>query len=150
MTVSQGDLLLGFAKINSAGTGYTGNTYVYNLGAASGYRSGVTPVALPNLNADLAATLGSGWANDTAIRWGVVGVVGSASSVIGGDPARTTYFSRDYLGAPEGSDPLSLSANQRGTLSTNLEAYINAMNGIDENGAASGGGDLPEQWHQQL
>lgn len=139
MTVSQGDLLLGFAKINSSGTGYTGNTYVYNLGMASGYRNGAAPVALPNLNADLTDTFGSGWANDATIRWGIAGVVSSTSSVIEGDPARTTYFSRDYLGAPEGSDPLSLSANQRGTLSTNLEAYINTMNGIDENGATGGG-----------
>lgn len=139
LSVQQGDLLLGFAKVNSSGTGYEGNTFVYNLGLASSYRDGAATPALPNLNVDLTAAFGSGWAGDSSVRWGVVGVVGSTSATIAGDPARTTYFSRDFLGSSRGSEPVTFSQNQRGALTINLEGFFSYMNGIAENGAASGG-----------
>lgn len=140
LTVSPGDLLMGFAKVNAGGTGYEGQTYVFNLGASQGYRGGLElPTSLGNFNADLTTAFGSGWANDAAVRWGIVGVVGPSDSLTNGDPARTTYFSQDYLGEPGGSAPVAFSSSNRGSLSTNLKSFFNSMNGIVEGSAVNGG-----------
>ncbi len=140
LTVSPGDLLMGFAKVNAGGTGYEGQTYVFNLGASQGYRGGMElPVSLGNFNADLSTAFGSGWANDATVRWGIVGVVGPSDPLTGGDPARTTYFSQDYLGEAGGSAAVVFSSSNRGSLSTNLKSFFNSMNGIAANGAVDGG-----------
>lgn len=140
LTVTAGDLLMGFAKVNAGGTGYEGSTYVYNLGASTGYRETITPpMVIDNLNTDLTSAFGAGWANDPTVRWGIVGVVGPTDPVTNGDPARTTYLSQDYQGSLGGSDPFVLSSSARGSLSTNLKSFFNSMNGIAENGAVDGG-----------
>lgn len=140
LTVVPGDLLMGFAKVNAGGTGYQGSTYVYNLGPSVNFRQAGSPSGpIDNINTDLAATFGAGWANDTSIRWGIVGVVGATDATTNGDPARTTYFSQDYLGSARGSAAIVLSSSQRGSLSTNLRSFFTQKNGIPENGAVDGG-----------
>jgi hypothetical protein len=144
LTATPGNLLMGFAKVNAGGTGYEGSTYVYNLGPSTNYREAAgTPIVIDNINTDLAATFGPGWANDPTVRWGIVGVVGPTDPLTNGDPARTTYFSQDYLGAPGGSAAIILSSSARGSLSTNLRSFFTSMNGIAENGAVDGGAVYP-------
>ena len=54
LTIAPGDLLFGVYQVNSAGTGVTPNTYVYNLGAGSNYHEGgVGQGVLANIGADL-------------------------------------------------------------------------------------------------
>jgi hypothetical protein len=144
LTATPGDLLMGFAKVNAAGTGYEGSTYVYNLGPSTNFRESASPSsAIDNINTDLSAVFGAGWANDATVRWGVVGVVGPTDPLTNGDPARTTYFSQDYLGLAGGSAAIILSSSNRGSLSTNLKSFSNSMNGIPENGAVDGGAVYP-------
>lgn len=143
LTVMAGDLLMGFAKVNAGGTGYEGSTYVYNLGASLPFRQGTSPMVIDNISTDLATVFGAGWASDPTVRWGVVGVVGSTDLLTNGDPARTTYFSQDYLGEPGGSSTITLSSSNRGSLSTNLRSFFTSMNGIPENGAVDGGAIYP-------
>lgn len=131
---------MGFAKVNAAGTGYEGQTYVYNLGSSQSYRSGMAlPTSLGNFNADLSTAFGSSWYNDATVRWGIVGVVGPTDALTGGDPARTTYFSQDYLGEAGGSAAVTFNSSNRGSLSTNLKSFFNTMNGVAVNGAVDGG-----------
>jgi len=85
-----GDILVGFRA--TSGTGSTKNLVV-NLGAATALESATAAVDLGNINADLTATYGSGWAARTNLFWGAVGATGSFDA-IGTNPARTVYGSR--------------------------------------------------------
>jgi hypothetical protein len=140
LTIAPGDLLLGVYQVNSAGTGVTPNTYVYNLGAGSNYREGgVGQGVLANIGADLTTAFGSGWSSDGTVRAGVVGAVGSTDPLTNGDPARTVYFSQGFGTGPGDSTSVTLSSSQRGSASTALKSFAGAMVGTEPNGAIDGG-----------
>jgi hypothetical protein len=140
LTVAPGDLLMGFFKVNAAGTGVEANTYVYNLGAASLFREGTyVSMNIDNIGTDLASAFGGGWALDTTIRWGIVGVVGPTDPLTNGDPARTVYYSKDWNGTPRGSTGVTFSSTQMGSMATFISTFSAAMNGVSEGGAIDGG-----------
>ncbi|MEZ5327620.1 MAG: PEP-CTERM sorting domain-containing protein [Verrucomicrobiales bacterium] len=140
LTIAPGDLLMGFYQVNSSGTGVAANTYVYNLGGASGYREGGSGQGVfANIGADLTTAFGAGWSSDGTVRVGVVGAVGSTDALTNGDPARTVYFSQGFGAAPGDSTALTLSSSQRGSASTALKSFAEAMVGADVNGAVDGG-----------
>ncbi len=89
-SAANGDILVGFRA--TGGTGSTKNLVV-NIGAATALESATGTVNLGNINADLTATYGSGWATRNNLFWGAVGTVGSFNP-IGTNPARTVYGSR--------------------------------------------------------
>ena len=89
-SAANGDILVGFRA--TGGTGSTKNLVV-NIGAATALESATGTVNLGNINADLTATYGSGWATRNNLFWGAVGTVGSFNP-IGTNPAKTVYGSR--------------------------------------------------------
>jgi hypothetical protein len=85
-----GDVLLGFRATAAPGAS---TNLVVNLGQASQFTTAPTSITtVTNINADLVATYGAGWATRTNIFWGIAGATGSFAAV-GGDPANTTYAS---------------------------------------------------------
>ena len=95
MTYTAGDLLLGFQA--TAGDG-SSSTYVYNLGAGTGFRSHTSTGQIANLKADLDTIFGEGWYGRNNIYWGIAGVRDPAGSgpntVVNGDPRAAIYLSK--------------------------------------------------------
>jgi hypothetical protein len=96
---AKGDLLLGVQA--TGGTGATTNVF-FNLGPAHALRDNPNPAGvLVNLNDELTAAFGAGWAARTDLYFGVIGVksknapfgLGSVAPE-NGDPSRTIYVSR--------------------------------------------------------
>jgi len=103
MVYAPGDLILGFQATGGDGSS---NTYVYNLGAGTGFRDGTTTGLIANIGADLATTFGVGWFGRNDVYWGIAGVrdpsAGGPVGVVNGDPKATIYVSR-VAGAGAGS-----------------------------------------------
>ena len=144
LSVVPGDLLASFYSVD-AGNALGSQTYVYNLGPASGYREGtVVQGNIDNLANDLAQTFGPNWATNGEVRWGIVGVVGISDPVTLGDPARTSYYSQSFTGgSPASSAAFTLSSANRTGLAGAVKDYSVAMNGLSENGATDGGAQVP-------
>jgi hypothetical protein len=137
VTANFGDLVAAFYE--PTGTAAGANTYVINLGSAANMREGNLSVNI-DINDDLATAFGVDWANTNSVRMVVVGVVGSTSPVINGDPARTTYLSRDNNGLEGSASTFTLTSSNRGTASTQLTGVFTPLQaGINENGAVDGG-----------
>lgn len=93
VTFTAGDLILAVRATGGAGAG---NTYMVNLGAATGYRDATTDInSIVNINADLDATF-AGWENRSDVVWSLFGVRASSTldGVVDGDPGQTIYVSR--------------------------------------------------------
>jgi len=100
VTYSQGDLLMGFRATGGQGAG---TSYVVNIGSAAGFRdanptSSMTVSIAGNINADLTATYGDGWASREDILWGVVGTP-SNTATVASDVAPTLYASKPGITA---------------------------------------------------
>jgi len=161
----EGDLALAFYQVISGVV--QSNTYVVNLGQASLYRentqnnvsvSTVNPgIASSNIDADLDATFGAGWANDGTVFWLLVGGVSSGGTPdpffpgtqpTSGDPARTTYFSKaraslnSNSNAPGSTVSGTLSSTNRGFFTTNVISFLSGsskgIDGFETNTATSG------------
>jgi hypothetical protein len=95
MTFTPGDILLGFQA--SGGDG-SSNTYVYNLGAGTGFRDGTTTGLIATIAGDLNDTFGLGWYGRSDLYWGIAGVrdqsAGGPNTVVNGDSKATIYVSR--------------------------------------------------------
>ena len=95
MTFTPGDIILGFQA--SGGDG-SSSTYVYNLGAGTGFRDGTTTGLIATIATDLNSTFGTGWYTRTDVYWGIAGVrdqsAGGPNTVVNGDPKATIYVSR--------------------------------------------------------
>lgn len=92
-----GDLVMFFQKTGSTNTVYArlGNAGVNFRGAAAG-PDVANQVAFLNINTELTAAFGAGWASDPAIYAGLAGVWGTSTTSAAlqdGDPHRTLYVS---------------------------------------------------------
>ena len=129
MTYTRGDLILGFQA--AAGDG-SGSTYVYNLGASTGFRNGTSTGQIANLKADLDGLFGEGWFSRNDVYWGIAGVrdpSGSGSvSVVNGDPRATIYISRPAA-VPGSSIPWDL-APSSATDSAETISVANAISSM--------------------
>lgn len=161
----EGDLALAFYQVVSGVV--QSNTYVVNLGQASLYRentqnnvpiSAVNPgIASSNIDADLDATFGPSWADSGTVFWLLVGGVSSGGTPdpffpgtqpTGGDPARTTYFSKarailnSNSNAPGTTVSGTLSLTNRGIFTTNVISFLSGsskgIDGFETNTATSG------------
>lgn len=98
-----GDLVLFFQKEGSTNTIYVslGNTATVFRGAAAG-PDAANLVDFLNINSELTAAFGAGWASDPQVYAGLAGVWGTSttSSLLqNGDPHRTLYVSSPRIGA---------------------------------------------------
>jgi len=112
------DLFIGFTKTGST------QDYLVNIGQASNYTS-QTPsttvtLSIGNIDTDLKAIFGSGYATDSTVQWGVIGT--TRLSTVGSDPAHTIYASR----AGDALTATPWTTGSSGTLST-ADAKIATM-----------------------
>jgi hypothetical protein len=157
---SDGDLAVVFYSATGSGssTVIAQNYYVYNLGPANLYREntqnnvsvGTINTSLSgNINADLTSTFGDGWAENTNLRWFVVGKVGQISALTNGDPAKTTYLSVRRASLDNGAAgtdpatpnfPTSISSSNRTGLTNAIDTFLRVAtnNGIAAAGATTG------------
>lgn len=159
ISLESGSLAVAFYQV--IGGVVQNNTYTFDLGQASLYRENtgfnvsVSTVngglASSNIGADLSAAFGAGWANDGTVRWMVLGNVGQSDSTVGGDPARTSYYSRavsTIAGSGVSTTIPTISGTNRGALSNNIEPFFDGINaatqtvGINPNGAIVGIGGV--------
>jgi hypothetical protein len=136
VNLTHGDLAIGFYQVISGVV--QSNTYVFDLGLAADYREtaayyqSVTTIASGpasgNIGADLVATFGADWYSSNTVRWIVVGNVGQTDPLTGGDPARTSYFSKAASTIPSGGGVSTtiptVSATNRGGLSNAIEPFF--------------------------
>jgi MYXO-CTERM domain-containing protein len=111
------------------------NTYVFDLGQASNYRENTglhTSVSTisggptnSNIGTDLVAVFGSNWANAGNVRWMVVGNVGQTDATVGGDTAKTSYYSRGKSNFAVGTTMPTVSAANRTGSGNAIEAFFN-------------------------
>src|ERR1035437_2648647 len=96
---NQGDLVLYFQEV---GAGASTNAVYVDLGSAATVFRGsstTTPVAsmynITNIDSTMTSAFGAGWATNTEIYVGTVGVYSTSTfnTVTNGDPARTLYVS---------------------------------------------------------
>jgi len=125
-----GDLLVGFRDITGS------KSVVVNLGSAASFRdhsAGFTAPAtlsLGDINTDLAATFGNGWASNSNMRWGIVGSP-SNTATVASDAANTVYASKAETTTGTVGSGFLLSNTNRGIASTTmmgLEASTNGFN----------------------
>jgi len=134
---SDGDLLLGFRATGGQGAL---QTYVINIGQASGFRDqavGFTsPLAAGSIGADLTALYGVNWHSRGDLFWGIAGGVAETRL---GDPANTLYAS---AGSPTGLAELApawtrrSNSAQSSTLSQvqgAISGYVNDQEGSNDN-----------------
>lgn len=135
LTVSEGDLLVGFYMLNSAGTGVEANTYVFNLGAASVFRENTLSFSnslgnLGNIGDDLDTAFGAGWQDSSRLRWGIFGGVSSGGGTVSGDPIRTVYYSQGLSSfSPDSTTNPATTGGNHGTLSNAVTAAMTGANG---------------------
>ncbi len=155
ISLEAGSLAVAFYQTNAAGTVVQPNTFVFDLGQSSIFRentiNGVSistvngGLASNNIGAQLTATFGSDWANSGTVRWMVVGVVPSTAGIINGDPARTTYISRDRAALADsatgvGTTIPAISSGNRGFLSTKIGAFFSGTDGATQTVGANADG----------
>lgn len=142
ISLEQGTLAVAFYQTNAGGNVATGNTFVYDLGQASLYRentltNGVSVSTVNssllsnNIGAQLQSAFGANWANDSTVRWMVVGIVGPTDSLTNGDPTRTAYLSQGRSSLADGTTGPgttvpTFSSTSLGTLTTQLSGFFTA------------------------
>lgn len=128
---AKGDLLLGVQA--TGGTGATTNVF-FNLGPAHALRDNPNPAGvLVNLDDELTAAFGAGWAARTDLYFGVIGVKSKnppfglgSDAPENGDPARTVYVSRG-TSTPGTSIPWSgFSSSALGSAANNHHGQVDA------------------------
>lgn len=128
---AKGDLLLGVQA--AGGTGSTTNVF-YNLGPAHALRETPNPAGvIVDLDTELTAAFGAGWATRTDLYFGVIGVKSKnpptglgADPPENGDPARTVYVSKG-ASAPGDSLPWTgFSSSALGTAANNHHGQVDA------------------------
>ncbi|MEI7953525.1 MAG: PEP-CTERM sorting domain-containing protein [Verrucomicrobiota bacterium] len=125
-----GDLLLGFRDVTGT------QSVVVDIGSAASYRDdtlGYTPtqgvtLSLGDINTDLVAAFGPGWATNPNMRWGIAGSPSNVAAV-GGDTAKTVYASKPETNGSVGSG-LALSNTNRGIVSTTMMGLEGSTNGF--------------------
>jgi len=118
-----GDLIIGFHATGGMGQF---ETYVFNVGSTVALRDNTLTGLIANINTDLAAIYGGGWFSRPDLYWGAVGVRSNspAPSVVGGDPSRTVYISRDAI-SPGSSTAWDLgSGNAVASSSTTIISFL--------------------------
>ena len=142
VTLEPGSLAVAFYQTNAGGNVAGSNTFVYDLGQSSLFRentltNGVSVSTVNssllsnNIGAQLQSAFGANWANDSTVRWMVVGVVGATDSLTNGDPTRTAYLSQGRSSLAEGATGPgttvpTYSATNLGTLTTQLSGFFTA------------------------
>ena len=157
ISLEPGSLAVAFYQTNAAATVVQPNTFVFDLGQSSLFRentiNGISVstvnggLASNNIGAQLTSAFGANWANDTVnpVRWMVVGLVPSTSATVSGDPARTTYISRDRAALADsatgvGTTIPTISSGNRGALSTNIGAFFTGTDGATQTVGANAAG----------
>jgi PEP-CTERM motif len=144
VTINNGDLLIGFYQLNSAGDAVLPNTFVFNLGAAATFRentlTGVSVstinggIASSNIGAELVTAFGAGWANDGSVRWGVVGGLDQTTiGLVGGEIQGASYVSRATTAFQDGAStaaPTGVLGALRNTLRNNIEAFRTSSDNV--------------------
>lgn len=130
---------MGFRSTDDGLAG-AGTYVVVNIGQAATYRTGTAPATITNINGQLAATFGAGWATRTDIQWGIGGCP-SISATFSGDTANTLYLSRaqTVAGVPDSTVTINTSAG-RSQIASNLNDALGlatAGSGFDDS-AVSG------------
>lgn len=136
MVYTPGDIILGFQATGGDGSS---NTYVYNLGAGTGFRDGTTTGLIATLGADLATTFGIGWFGRSDVYWGIAGVrdpsAGGPVGVVAGDPKATIYVSRGTAAGAGTSTPWVLASGptviSAATSVASMQFGFNTLNGSD-------------------
>lgn len=138
VTLESGSLAVAFYQVTPGPGGGTvgNNTYVFDLGGASLYRENTgynvsvstvnSGIISSNIGADLIGAFGVNWASDGTVRWMVVGNVGQTDPTVGGDPARSSYYSVARDDFSVGSTFPSLSSSNRTGLSNTIETFMEA------------------------
>lgn len=159
ISVGSGSLAVAFYQTNSSGV-VQPNTFVFDLGSAGLFRENSLTtdvsvstvnggIASANIGTQLAAAFGANWANDSSVRWMVVGTVGAIDATTNGDPARTSYISRSRSSLPAyatgpGTTIPTISSTNRGVLSNNISAFYNGINGATQTtGVNANGVQIP-------
>jgi len=128
---AKGDLLLGVQA--TGGTGATTNVF-FNLGPATALRDNPNPAGtIVNLDAELTAAFGAGWAARTDLYFGVIGVLSKnppfglgSSAPVNGDPARTMYVSRGTATAGTAIPWTGFSSSALGSAANNHHGQVDA------------------------
>lgn len=147
ISLGAGDLAVAFYQVNGSGV-VQPNTFVFDLGSSSLFRentlggsvsvstvnSGITS---SNIGSQLVSAFGANWANDSTVRWMVVGGVGASDALTGGDPARTSYISRgraslDAYSTGPGTTIPTISSTNRGFLGNSITGFFNGTNSASQ------------------
>lgn len=137
---AKGDLVLGVRA--TGGTGSTTNVF-FNLGPAHTLRDNPNPgTLLVNLNTELTAAFGSGWASRSDLHFGIIANKNNApASGIGsaapqnGDPSRTIYASKG-TGSANSTTSWSFTSNALGVSATAISGFMDAIATVTANGNA--------------
>jgi len=136
MTFTPGDIILGFQATGGDGSS---NTYVYNLGAGTGFRDGTATGLIATIGTDLTNTFGLGWFNRSDLYWGIAGVrdpaAGGPNTVVNGDAKATIYVSRIAAAGAGTSTPWVLASGptviSAATSVATMQFGFNTTNGSD-------------------
>lgn len=130
-----GDLVLAFQEFGGSNTLYVG------LGSATTYRGAASGADVANIlniiniNAELTAAFGAGWATNVNLYAGLSGVLSNSTgnTVTNGDPSRTLYVSksRTAIGTLGTANSSGWSINTDGAMTTAANGMI-AQNNILE------------------
>jgi uncharacterized repeat protein (TIGR02543 family) len=150
---AKGDLILGVQA--TGGTGATTNVF-FNLGPAHTIRDTPSPGLAVNLDTELEAAFGAGWAARTDLYFGVIANRSNATpSGLGsvapanGDPARTIYVSRGAATAGTAPAWSGFSVSALGIAATAHSGQIDAIDNLTANGnavATLSQGANPVEW----
>lgn len=160
---AEGDIGIAFYQVTGSPPNQVvgQETYVFNLGQASLYRtntrndvpvSTINPaIASSNIGADLSTLFGDDWADSGTVYWCVVGGVSQIGSVTNGDPARTNYLSRARASLNSGATGpgttiASISSTNRGILTNKITPFLkgplggvnDGIHGVGSNTSTSG------------
>lgn len=132
-TYTEGDLFVGFRA--TSGTGASSN-YLLKIGQASQFRdaapSSSFDLSLGATGADLASLYGASWFTRADVLWSVSGGNTSSSTVNGGDPGRTLYYSNGAGGAAWNAQGFAGQAGPNGDLQSQWLRYIQTPIGGDQ------------------
>lgn len=134
LVVNEGDLMMGFFKIDTEGTGVETSSVIVNLGPVATWRENTNrTVLIGNVAPLLEEAFGADWARSNKVRTGIVATVpntdvnNNAITAISGDPARTVYlskamatFSKTPAVSPQNS-AFTLSTTNMGTVSNGIK-----------------------------
>jgi hypothetical protein len=137
---AKGDLVLGVRA--TGGTGSTTNVF-FNLGPAHTLRDNPNPgTLLVNLNTELTAAFGEGWASRSDLYFGIIANRNNApASGIGsaapqnGDPSRTIYASKG-TGSAKSTTSWSFTSSALGVSATAIGGFMDAIATVSANSNA--------------